>query len=363
MSFEIDDYNCYAKKMFFIRFYFPEKNFYSALSYQLIYNRYKKILENKINKNKYYKYRAETKKDIFIEIKLEEVDSVYFSVFFKGKNLYITLYKEKKEIKIKNINNEVKLYRVFTDKNILFLMEKEGLNSKNSILLTKEGIPTLHLEVAKVIKYNNDKEKNIFNLFFELSPDDKKILSLNFESYFECSNFKYEYTEERQKFYAILKKFIQTDNKEKNILFLMGKPGIGKSISLLNFLSKIQFKHCYFDFSKIMNIYDKSLLYNGCFKLFINDDFGIYKNLFEKIDSIKNIWDKFDFIFSNISILEKAIIVIDNYNSEFDEGFMNLKLLSNKFPNFKFIICLDESDKYSIEIFLDYFFPEKEKKI
>ena len=90
MSFEIDDYNCYAKKMFFIRFYFPEKNFYSALSYQLIYNRYKKILENKINKDKYYKYRAETKKDIFIEIKLEEVDSVYFSVFFKGKNLYIT---------------------------------------------------------------------------------------------------------------------------------------------------------------------------------------------------------------------------------------------------------------------------------
>ena len=188
--------------MFFIRFYFPEKKFYSVLSYQLIYNRYKKILENKINKDKYYKYRAETKKDIFIEIKLEEVDSVYFSVFFKGKNLYITLYKEKKEIKIKNINNEVKLYRVFTDKNILFLMEKEGLNSKNSILLTKEGIPTLHLEVAKVIKYNNDKEKNIFNLFFELSPDDKKILSLNFETYFECSNFKYEYTEERQKFYA-----------------------------------------------------------------------------------------------------------------------------------------------------------------
>ena len=34
-------------------------------------------------------------------------------------------------------------------------------------------------------------------------------------------NFMHEYTEERQKFYAILKKFIQTDNKEKNILFLM----------------------------------------------------------------------------------------------------------------------------------------------
>ena len=78
---------------------------------------------------------------------------------------------------------------------------------------------------------------------------------------------------------------------------------------------------------------------------------------------MKNIWDKIDFIFSNISILEKAIIVIDSYNSDFDEGFMNLKLLSNKFPNFKFIICLDESDKYSKEIFLDYFFPEKEKKI
>ena len=104
-------------------------------------------------------------------------------------------------------------------------------------------------------------------------------------------------------------------------------------------------------------------MYNECFKLFINDDFGIYKNLFEKIDSMKNIWDKIDFIFSNISILEKAIIVIDSYNSDFDEGFMNLKLLSNKFPNFKFIICLDESDKYSKEICLDYFFPEKEKKI
>ena len=78
---------------------------------------------------------------------------------------------------------------------------------------------------------------------------------------------------------------------------------------------------------------------------------------------MKNIWDKIDFIFSNISILEKAIIVIDSYNSDFDEGFMNLKLLSNKFPNFKFIICLDESDKYSKEICLDYFFPEKEKKI
>ena len=282
----------------------------------------------------------------------------FIFLYFLKEKIYI-LHK----IKIKNINNEVKLYRVFTDKNILFLMEKEGLNSKNSILLTKEGIPTLHLEVAKVIKYNNDKEKNIFNLFFELSPDDKKILSLNFETYFECSNFKYEYTEERQKFYAILKKFIQTDNKEKNIIFLMGKPGIGKSISLLYFLSKIPFKHCYFDFSKIINTYEKSLLYNECFKLFINDDFGIYKNLFEKIDSMKNIWDKIDFIFSNISILEKAIIVIDSYNSDFDEGFMNLKLLSNKFPNFKFIICLDESDKYSKEIFLDYFFPEKEKKI
>ena len=78
---------------------------------------------------------------------------------------------------------------------------------------------------------------------------------------------------------------------------------------------------------------------------------------------MKNIWDKIDFIFSNISILEKATIVTDSYNSDFDEGFMNLKLLSNKFPNFKFIICLDESDKYSKEIFLDYFFPEKEKKI
>ena len=345
MTMKIANYNIYRKKKFYIRFYFSGNNRHLLWSYERIYLIYQKFLKaNKIFRLYTFTYNKNHNR-CSIKIYFKEVDDIFFSVYFQGTFEHITIYKDKKEISIKNKKNDIKTYRVFTDIQIIYLMEKEGLNHTNSTLLTSDGVSTIHFEETAEIDYGiiKKKEKNIFELFSLIEPEDKKFLSLNFDSYFSCLNFKYIHTTERKLFYSYLENYVEKNYKGPNILFLTGKPGIGKSISLLYFLSQSKYKHCYFD----MNNLDDEYLYNESFQLFSKNDFSLYKNYFVEIKSMREQWEKIEFIISKSSNYEKKIIIIDHYKSLYDEGFKNLKKLGKYFPNCRFVICLSYSNKRS----------------
>ena len=361
MSFEISDFNLYENNTFYLCFFWKEKNIYVKLSYKIIYEIYLKSLEEE---SKNIIYILKNKKGMIVRIYFKDIDEFYFFVYFKEIPDNIKIYKKLRIINIKNNNNEIKTFRVFNMEQIIFLMGKENLNFMNSRLLNEQGNETQYLDETNKIEFNSDKnEKNIFQIFSSLSPEDPRVLTLNFEKYFKVSNFKYTTNKNREKFYSYLNVFIGKSNINGNMLLLSGLSGIGKTISLLYFLSKAKIGHCYFDIKRIFEKYDNKLLFNESFKLFGKIDFDKYSKYFDEVFKIDNNWIKIQNILSKSYDFNTKIIVIDNYKTCYDKGFKNIYNLSKLFPYYKFIICYSLSDISFWKITLNYYLKEKNKSI
>ena len=354
MLYEVSDYNYFENNIFYIKFRFLNNNTYKKTSYESIYSKYLK--SNIGNKSKLdnedinninpitsdYNENNEQK----IKISFKNINDIFFAISFEGIKGDTPIFKEKRKISIKNKNNELKIIKVFNINHISKLMKQEGLDSTNSIIKNEKGKIINVLDYAHTIEYKTvQKVCDPFQIYTSLNKDDKREYTLNFEDYFRTKNFKYIKTEARTKFYNYLKNFIDRKSDEKNILFLTGISGIGKSISLLHFISENNRAKCYFNMNFIHNYYNDKYISNEAFKLFDNNEINNnYNNLIQNMKLKSDYWDKIEFILASSYDMTSKIIIFDQYKESYDHEYKNILKFSSLFPSYKFIICSSIND-------------------
>lgn len=300
-----------------------------------------------------------------IDITKKKIDVIYkdfnedlFQFNLEEKRLF--LFKKKRNIKFINRNDEEKEYIVYSSQQIAFLTEKENL-TKYFEMLNSENKKINYFEFSKIARIVYIKEKEKLNPFkkYESRKDKKSEYTLNFDTYFKTKNFKFIKTKEREKLEKQLLKYIY--NSKSNIKGITGISGIGKSISILNFLTTIIEGKCYFNLKEIHNFYKEELIVDEVFKLFSKKE--KFDDSLKNVKSSINYWEKIDYFLgcSYENNFETKIIVFDQYKTVYDPNYLNILKLSQKYPSYKFIICSSINDNFlRDDIIYSNFFEVKE---
>ena len=154
-----------------------------------------------------------------------------------------------------------------------------------------------------------------------------------------------------------LTEFIES---ERSFLLLTGVSGIGKTITILEFL-RVNFvnkQHCYFHIKGLTKKSNIEKLAVEIVKLFNEKRFlKNYIELVRKIESTRNlsIWDKIIMILDYIIEMnnkfikeQKIIIVFDQYKLGFDSNQTLFNIIKEEkyVSHIKFIICSSINEKY-----------------
>ena len=340
------------------------------ISYKKLYS-YLEIMKNtkretmKID----FENEEESKK---CDLKLYQNDSENGFEFKIDSDLKKKIYKKKRisfynknKILIEKINiyNNAQIYKyhhslVKEYKNINFYDLSENMIKYNDIDLFEK------IAYFQQISNLNEKEevnkenyyKKIYNIYFkEKFENEGQQLSFNLLEYSDQNpkTFEYHETSERDKMFDILSEF--TESKKK-ILAITGVSGIGKTITLLQFLKLINTNNpnCYFNVKKLSRRANVEKLASEFVKLFIYEnsynDYLILVNEIEKNSHI-SLWEKIKLILDYISkkndLNNEIIIVIDQYKIELDLHLNLFHILKseNYSSHFKFIICSSVNEK------------------
>ena len=285
-------------------------------------------LKIKINKKKSLSFYNEGK--LINEINIYNVNHIY--------TYYATLINEYKNIKF------------YDSKDILIEYTDNDLFNKISYF---QQISNLKNEEEN---NNYDYYKKIFDVFLEQNFENEgEQFSFNLLEYSgqDPKTFKYHETKKRNEMLDKLSDFIES---KENILAITGVSGIGKTITLLNFLKLLNINNpnCYFNIKKLSRRANVEKLASEFVKLFkFKNSYNDYLNLVKLIEKQKhiNLWEKIKAILEYISDRKfgnnKIIIVIDQYKLELD---LNLNLFNilqseNYASHFKFIICSSVNEK------------------
>ena len=221
-----------------------------------------------------------------------------------------------------NINDVLK------DKRITFIFDDEFLNfiSKNNFIQYKyKGID----KISNL--YINKPKDNIS----EKINNDCKIISKN-----------------RDELSEKLIRFERALNKQ--IFFLSGGKGIGKTITLLTTFSEETIVYFNIKIIKPLESKDKKkIIYSEFMHLFRKNEYQDYYDFYKYISKVKgfsnNIWKLFNSFcnkISNYAKIKNPIIIIDDYDDIFmnKDEIMNLDIINENLINpsngkIKFIIC------------------------
>ena len=275
--------------------------------------------------------------------------------FYKNEN-------ESEEINVYNFN-QILLYENSLSLNT---QEIEFYDSNNNLIpKSEESFKKIHyFRKAPLNKEVNDKKpdeyyKKIFDDYLENKyPNYGEQLSLNLKEYSgqKPENFQYIKSKGRTELHDKLTDFIDS---KKSTLPLTGVSGIGKTITLLEFL-RINFvnnQHCYFNIKNLSKQSNIEKLASEFVKLFNKKQYlSDYIELFRKLENTKNIsiWDKIVMILDYIiemnnkyKIGNKIIIVFDQYKLGFDSNqtLLNIVQKEKYISNMKFIICSSINEK------------------
>jgi len=340
------------------------------ISYDRLYLYLKSMKYNK-EEDKKIKWDDKVKSEAF-NLKLYKSDSENVFEFKIDSGLKIKINKKKSlcfynegklinEIHIYNCNHIYAYYAALINeyKNIKFYDSEDNLiNYADEDLFNKisyfQQISNLKKEEDDINKY--DYYKKIFDAFLEQNFENEgEQFSFNLLEYSgqDPKTFKYYETNKRNEMIDSLSDFL--DSKE-NILALTGVSGIGKTITLLNFLKLININNpnCYFNIKKLSRRANVEKLALEFIKLFkFKDSYNDYLNLIKLIEEKKhiNLWEKIKLILDYISDRairnNKIIIVIDQYKLELDINLnlFNILQSGNYSSHFKFIICSSVNEK------------------
>ena len=304
-----------------------------------------------------------------IDIVKKKIDIIYkdfnANLFqFKLEEKTLLLLKKKKKIKFINKDDKEKEYTVYSREQISILAEKENLEKFGEMFDSENNKLNL-FEYKKAARIAYIKEKEESNPFekYELKKSDQKYqYTLNFDTYFKTKNFKFIKTKAREELNYQLMQFIY--ESKSNIIGITGISGIGKSISILNFLSTIVGGKCYFNLIEIHNYYKEELIVDEVFKLFSTKD--QFNDSYKNVKAFTNYWEQINYYLdcSYKNNFETKIIVFDQYKSDYDLNYLNVLKLSQNYPNYKFIICSSINDNFlRNDIIYTNFYEVKESLI
>ena len=365
MSYSIKDVNYLEEgsNKFYILIEF-EKDDVFRISYELINSSYKELKERNKNISSNtqavkYKSQIEAEKIEYtetistintskkkIDVIYEDFTEDYFKFYLEEKRLKLFILKKKRNIKFINKNDEENEYSIYSKEQIDFWAKKENL-AEYSEMFDSENKKIYNLDITKIarIEYKKEKEKiNPFDKYNEKKNDIKYEYTLNFDSYFKTKNFKFIKTKKREELNDLLDQFI--NDTTSNIKGITGISGIGKSISLLDYLSTIHNNKCYFNLKNIHEYYMDKFIVDEAFKLF--SEKAKFDESLKNLKKNINYWEKIDYFLSCSyeGIFESKIIVLDQYKTDYDPKYCNILKLAQKYPNYKFIVCSSINDDY-----------------
>ena len=360
---EIIETNCLEKGIFYVR----KKA--KKISYKLLYSFLNFLNSNKKRENK---VKWENELNILFNLKLISSDSKGFS-FKIDDSMKIDIICKKKIFFYKNENefSEINVYNfehilIYVNSLSLKLKEIEFLDSNNKIIPNNEdSFNEIHSfrKVSQTKEVNDKKSDEYYSKIFNDYLDNNykcygHQLSLNIKKYShqEPENFQYINSEERIELHDKLTEFIKS---RRSFLPLTGVSGIGKTITLLEFLrvNFVNYQHCYFNIKYLTKKSNIEEIANEIVKLFNEKQF--LKNYIELAQRIENtinvsIWDKIIMILDYVIEMnnqynkeQKIIIVFDQYKLlyDFNQTLFNIIQEDKYKSHIKFIICSSINEK------------------
>ena len=262
------------------------------------------------------------------------------------KNVFISSYKQ-----IKKILMKYKSYDLYYSKD----------NDKNYKIFNFEEIQKIY--PVKEVKIINKQFKEIYSLQNMVLTDYSKLipknLSLSYEKYLknsiyieEDSNF-FNYTKERESF------FKQLDSeliKKEVFLPICGPEGIGKTSSILAYC-RMKIKHDYFYYN--VRAFAELLIKNSREEInqllikelsnFLNSD--ELNDSIEKINEFKSYnCTPIDFLINILETVDNPkVLIIDQYKTAYDENYIRLQDLLNKYQSSLKIILLSSMNEDDVK--------------
>ena len=277
----------------------------------------------------------------------------------------IFFYKNENEFSEINVYNFEHIL-IYVNSLSLKLKENEFLDSNNKIIPNNEdSFNEIHSfrKVSQTKEVNDKKSDEYYTKIFNDYLDNNykcygHQLSLNIKKYShqEPENLQYINSEERIEFHDKLTEFIKS---RRSFLPLTGISGIGKTITLLEFLrvNFVNYQHCYFSIKYLTKKSNIEEIANEIVKLFNEKQF--LKNYIELAQRIENtinvsIWDKIIMILDYVIEMnnqynkeQKIIIVFDQYKLlyDFNQTLFNIIQEDKYKSHIKFIICSSINEK------------------
>ena len=330
----------------------------------------KGILNLKKNNLELYFEKKDDKITVSFKKGKFEIDSIPITFQNENNECLFKIYNILDLNKMENTFKSIKKYYDFylpNDQRITFEEIKEGNNKLITLKKKKDQYKDIFRPLCRRL---SKTEKSLTIKTNNLLPENSVSLSL-------YSNCDFQLIiDSRMSLINKIDNFVQNNNKY--ILKMYGSDGIGKSITLLYYMSiETKYRMIYFNLKDIFSNRSDSYSYflNALMKYYstYDDDLDSTKDQKEKeendrdksnyesylnfIESLKtnsnlpaknNFWDLLNFFCEMRKFNGKSIIIIDQYKSEYDKGKqINLKKLLSEFGEnevIKFIVASSLND-------------------